>query len=1003
MKQKTDKELAHGFGKMVKGISPLLLEKDQLSDTQNMMPGYGWEQRRGQAELTATPVVSGLTFKSLTQFRDLQGHTDVILAHTYEGSGGEDLYQGSALPPNAITWTKKYDLTPGCTPCQWANIANTLLIANSKDFLIWRGNQFYPTAVWKYNVVSDQYTIFADELFDNDTETAMPLDGLNIDENFTIISEQPLDKVTPTIGDANAATSWLIGEYWNGMWTMLKSEAWSNMVFLDDDCDSLSGWSDEDVGNGVSTQEVYLGRECFKFDSLGQAGANMAARQRDVGTFADTVTFSFLAYHDKIGTQANQDCFEVGLFESAVKGLVTFCSDGIYVHDGAAWEQIDATAVPEDEWILWTIEYDFSTPAAAKLSVSKNGVPVFTDALCALEGAFDDGTVYFRQRGGSTNDQVTYVTQIAVGNALDTTGDVFDDGTSLDGKTLAQSGDVTWTAPGDEVQTDIQGIPGFAYKFSASDVLGNPTSITGISVHAPMAPVRSVWDGFYEFVGGCYVNDGTDNKDYTAYVNNGVESQFMNLAGVTTTDKIYIGFPSRVNKIVMYVATEGKNASAVSISSIKYHNTLGVATSVGTFTNTTKTNGATFSQKGYLAWADPGWQNEKMTIIGGDLTPMYWYEIIVSAALDDPTSIYYIQGVPVPRDPDPSYGVFAFKRRAWQIAPRNKENTVRFSSQDLPNVWVGRDSGYIKFGERPLWAAGPFYNETVLYADTEMWMLQGNSPSNFGRLRLSSKVGISAPKSLIPVEVGVMSGDNLKIVLTWQFFDGFWMFDGVRIQKISAPDIDSFFDPDHDDYINPTYLDKTYGEYDFANNVALWTVYSGATATAPTKVIALHFPSLNYGIFDYGTDISAILSVISDKYYIVGGGHSDGRFYQLDSGIVDYVAGTATAVTAYIITKDEFLSLSSGLRERLMSVWLESQEDGGQIELYQMPDGSKTPQLVAKKSMTVMGKIFQVLQKKVPFFPGQKTTKMKIQNQSKNARMKLIGQSTTVDEARGNE
>jgi hypothetical protein len=248
-----------------------------------------------------------------------------------------------------------------------------------------------------------------------------------------------------------------------------------------------------------------------------------------------------------------------------------------------------------------------------------------------------------------------------------------------------------------------------------------------------------------------------------------------------------------------------------------------------------------------------------------------------------------------------------------------------------------------------------------------------------------------------------MSGDNLKTVLVWQFFEGFWMFDGVRIQKISAPDIDSFFDPEHEDYINPAYLDQTYGEYDFVNNIVMWSVYSGASATTPTKVIALHFPSLNYGIFDYGTKVSAMLNVISDKYYMVGGGHSDGRFYQMDDGITDYVSGTATAVTAYVITKDEFLSLSTGLRERLMSVWLESQEAGGQIELYQMPDGSKTPQLVAKKSMTVMGKIFGVLQKRIPFFPGQKTTKMKIQNQSKNARMKLIGQSTTVDEARGNE
>jgi hypothetical protein len=359
--------------------------------------------------------------------------------------------------------------------------------------------------------------------------------------------------------------------------------------------------------------------------------------------------------------------------------------------------------------------------------------------------------------------------------------------------------------------------------------------------------------------------------------------------------------------------------------------------------------------------------------------------------------------VPTPKDPDPSYGVFAYKRRAWQIAPHNRENQVRFSAQDLPNVWSGIDSGYVEFGERPLLAAGPYYNETLLFADTEMWMLQGNSPSNFGRLRLSAKVGIAAPKSLISVESGVVVSDTVKIVSTWIFWDGIWMFDGVRLWKVSTPDIDSFFDPDHEDFINPTYLDRSYGEYDFRNNVAMWNVYSGSGATTPTKTIVLHFPTLNYGIFDYGTDIEAILSVINGKYYMVGGANDDGRFYQLDSGITDYVAGTATAVVAYVITKDEFLSLSSGLRSRLMSVWAEAREAGGQLELYEYPDGSKTPQLVAKKSLTVTGKIFGVLQKTLRFFPGQKTTKMKIQNQSKNARMKLIGRSTTVDEERGNE
>jgi len=347
--------------------------------------------------------------------------------------------------------------------------------------------------------------------------------------------------------------------------------------------------------------------------------------------------------------------------------------------------------------------------------------------------------------------------------------------------------------------------------------------------------------------------------------------------------------------------------------------------------------------------------------------------------------------------------VFAWKRRAWQIAPRNMENSVRFSASDLPNVWNGTDSGWIRFGERPLWAAGPYYNETVLFADTEMWMLQGNSPTNFGRLRLSSKVGTCAPKSVVSIESGVIVSDTVKIVLAWMFYDGFWMFDGVRMQKISAPDIDSFFDPNHVDYINPTYLNRTYGEYDFHNQLVMWNVYSGSAATSPTKTVVLHFPSLEYGIFDYGTEIDAMLSVINTKYYMVAGGFDDGRFYQLDSGLTDAVAGVATAVDAYIITRDQFLNYSDGLRQRLMSVWMEAQAAGGQVELDEYPDGSKTPQNIAKQSMSVFGKLYAVLQKTLKFYPGQKTTKFRIRNRSKNARMKLIGQSTTVDKGRGNE
>jgi hypothetical protein len=870
---------------------------------------------------------------------------------------------------------------------------------------MWRGTQHFPTAVWKYDGGNSSYALFTDELFDNDTSTNMPLNSLGVDDFVIVISEMPLNKISPVVGNTNSTNNILFAEYWkSGYWTHLKQASyWSNTTYAEYDCTSLSGWTDSDAGDGASTVASWKGREVFKLHA-GSAGAgNYAKQQIDVGTFSDAVTLSVLIYCDTIGTQANQDAVQILLEESGARLRTQICSDGLYVYDGAAYNEVGTDLVVQDVWQLWTFVCDFSIPASATVQVYLNGTQVGTDIDCSETGAFTDGLFAITQQGETTADQVSYVDHICIGNALDTTGNALVDGTASSGDSLGQSGDITWTAPGDESKTDIQATPGYAYRFGWSTALDASVTITGLTAHSPMAPVANIWNGMHEPPVGCYVYDGTDHTDAMAYVNNMVQSQYADLSGATTSYKFYVGFVQRINKVILHPAADGKNAATATITDVKYHNASGTATSVGSVTDTTITGGKTLSQKGYLSWDDPGKENEKMITIGGDDVPMYWYEITFSATLTDPTYIYFVQGIPLVDDPDPSFGVFAYKRRAWQIAPRNKENQVRYSAADLPNVWNGLDSGYIAFGERPLKASGPFYNETVLFADTEMWLLQGNKPSNFGRMRLSGKIGITSPQSLVSVESGVIVSDTVKVVLVWFFMDGIWMFDGVRIWKISAPDIDSFFDPDHDDYINPAKLGETYGEYDFETQTVRWAVYSGSAATTPTKVLVMHFPSLNFGIFDYATDIDAMLSVVNNKYYLVGGGNSDGRFYQLDSGLTDLLAGTATAVDAFVVTRDEFLSYSDGLQQRLMSIWTQAQTAGGQVEVDEYPDGSKTPQNIAKKSMTVKGKIFGALQRTLKLFPGQKTTKFRIRNRSKNARMKLLGYSVTVDKDRANE
>jgi hypothetical protein len=1002
MKKKTTTEFTHKFGKMIKGKSSLLLEGGQLSDTQNMIPGYEWEQRKGMSALTSSAVATSLRFKSLCQFRTLDAVTDVLLAHTYDASGGEDLYQGSALPPNAITWTKKYDLTASCTKCQFANVSKAILVANTKDFLIWRGTSHFPTGVWKYTVANTAYTLFADELFDGDTSTSMSLNSLATGDEIIVLSDMPLDTVTVTMGNTNSTASKLLGFYWTGSWVAFTDENGTQSTgnLLVDDCSSLTNWDDDDAVNGVSSQTTFQGRQVFKFDSGASGAGTWAKRSQDVGSFANGGTVTMRIYIEDIGATTDVDHFQLQFGDGTNFVKIRMGSDGMFVYDGGSWVEIDTDIVSADTWQEWTFDADSSF---ATMNIYLDGTLQESGVDITNTEGNTDGDVIIAQNGQTTANRITYVDLIRVSDGGTETGDSFSDGTETSNACFGQSGDISWTKRTDEEQTTIESVPGYAYKFKAGVALDSSVTVTALKVHAPMGTVANIWNNQYVPPTGCYVLVSSVHTDYMAYVNNTVESQYMDLSGIDENDKIYIGFPQRVKKILFWMASDGQNTNNVSLTSVKYFNAAGAATSVGTVSDTTETGTAMFSQKGYFSWSPPAENAEKRTIIGGDEVPMFWYEIVIDDALVDPTYVYYIQGVPVTESIDPARGVFAFKRRAWQIAPRNKENMVRYSAQELPNTFNGSDSGYIAFGERPLVGAAPFYNETLLYADTEMWMLQGNAPANFGRIRLSAKIGTNSPESIVNIESGVIVGDSLKVVVAWQFFDGFWMFDGVRIWKISAPDIDSFFDPDHADYIPHAYLDQTYGEYDYASQTVRWAVYSGSGATTPTKVIVMHFPSLHFGIFDYATDLDAMLSVVNNKYYLVAGGYNDGRFYQLDTGLTDLLNGVATAVDAYIVTRDEFVSYSEGTRQRLMSIWYEAQTTGGQIELDEYPDGSKTPQNILKANMSVRGKLFGAIQRTLKLFGGQKTSKFRIRNRSKNARMKLLGGSTTIDGDRVNE
>ena len=578
------------------------------------------------------------------------------------------------------------------------------------------------------------------------------------------------------------------------------------------------------------------------------------------------------------------------------------------------------------------------------------------------------------------------------------------DGTSVTGRSLSVSGEITFNLTGNEEQNVIDGQGGFSVYLTWDNVLDASVDLTEIRVETEWGEVQDVWDGDRIDPSGAYVTaDDVTFEDYWAKVLNTAVSDYLDAGGLTTSGYVYIGFDRQVNAIDFWPDVDNAQTNNSSVTNVWYWSNTGAWTAVTGLVDTTESGNSSWTQKGSFGWAKVDQDVEKARIIAGDINPWYWYRIRWDATFSTEARIYRITGIGSPQRIDPSYGVQAWKRRAWQIAPNRRANQLRFSADGLPNTFNGIDSGYVAFGERPARAALPFFNELVIWCDREMWMLQGDQPSNYGRMRLSARVGIDAPHSAIAIESGVIDQRNIRrITLAW-FFQAIWFFDGIRWWIISSPDIDSFFDPEHEDYINPNFNDRTYGEYDIETECAYWVVYSGANQTTPNKVLVMHIPTLQYSIYQYATPLSSILSAFNKRFYFMGGGYDSGKHYLLNDTDQDVDAtGQAVAIDAFMITKDAWAAYDQGLKQRVFSLVVES-KDKGMVELDEYPDGSKTPQAAGSMKQTALGKSLKDCQWTLKEYPGQLTTKFRIRHRSLNEGFIPYGYSTTWDVDRSEE
>lgn len=171
--------------------------------------------------------------------------------------------------------------------------------------------------------------------------------------------------------------------------------------------ESLTSWTDNG-NNGTTTQETFKGRETFRLTVETAGSGNKAEALKDVGTIGDSFTAEIRLYNDLLGVQSDCDDFNLRIDNGTILLSVTWASDGLFVWDGGALNEVGTNIVDQDKWAIWRFVVDGSTPGSETVDVYKDGVLMSAGFDCSNSGS-TDGEVTFSQNGGTTDGVTSYV------------------------------------------------------------------------------------------------------------------------------------------------------------------------------------------------------------------------------------------------------------------------------------------------------------------------------------------------------------------------------------------------------------------------------------------------------------------------------------------------------------------------------------------------------------------------------------------------------------------
>jgi hypothetical protein len=582
----------------------------------------------------------------------------------------------------------------------------------------------------------------------------------------------------------------------------------------------------------------------------------------------------------------------------------------------------------EDNYIIRGIRYDHT---AAADSIPKEGFD-YTDNL--TDG--DSTTVAVFDNLGTDSDQCFYYCSpvpinrltftVTAANANNVSSELAyrksdgtwaltqvtsdaNDGTNTGTTTLAQSGTMYWNPPSDEIPHYQYGVCGFWYrhKFDAAlDAEVEVSEITygtdhdGSGARTAFLSLVNTWDGLTTDPIDVIVYEATDAVYYT------FGSNAVDLGGVSfdESDAIYIASYDKLQGVYIDPGNAPNTGDATAIDAVYAWDKDGWQ-SVSNLEDKT----AGLSKPGWVTWGRPS-LDERQNF---ENTQYYahWYKIEVDDAVSTGTLVsiecmpYFAideQGNGVANCPWQDRMCYSFDRFGQYI---------HVSSRDRPSVLNGVDYGVLEAGDgrnNQVNSMTKFHNELIAWQEEKgleggtTTLFEGYSPGTYGKLLLSSKVGIVNANAFSVVD-GVLTStatdERIKTLVFWISRYGVCVSDGMTVAIISDQ-INNYFDPTESECIRRGYENLHWLDFDSAFSVLRIGLVSGSSATVPNVFLCFDLIDKVWYFDTPAQELSCHTEVEASSGDLpvlqYGGGVDDGFVYRLNTGQND----VDTAINSYL-------------------------------------------------------------------------------------------------------